>query len=171
MDQLQHDPLTKSQVKQTLYEYLYTPVEKQFRTRIDTLIIRNTLLGQHSHKSFHYKGVLYSCDSAPPPRKWNRLVPQLKEQMEDYLRDMDDLNRRELPYVLGFINQVLNSSNHFEDYLRLLPECLHPPLKKLIASCPCHNGSLVDDRIEQLVKANQMPIALIKQRMVSNLIL
>lgn len=171
MTTLQHEPLTKRQVKAVLYEFLYTPAEKQFRTRLDTLIVQNTLITGFSHKSFNYKGVLYSCDTTPAPRKWNKLSPQLKDQMDEYLQEVDELNRKELPYVLGYINQVLNSSSNFGDYLKLFPECLHPPLKKLIDSCPCHTAVLEPRRIAELTKQHQDSIILIKKRMVINLLI
>lgn len=171
METLQHDPLTKVQVKEALYAYLYTPVIKQFQTRLNTLIVKNTLLIGSPHKSFHYKGNFYSCDDKPAPRRWNKLVPQLHALMDGYLKDHQDLNRREMPYVMGYINQVLNSSNNFGDYMKLFPECLHPPLHRLIASCPCHTTTLLDEKAAALNLQNAVPISLVKQRMVTNLLI
>lgn len=171
MDTLQHDSLTKQQVKDALYEFLYTPSGNRLQERLNTLIIRNMQLAGYTHKSFYYKGVCYSCDDAPPPKRWNKLLPQLKEQMEDYLRDMEQINRYELPFVIGYINQALNASNNFGDYLRLFPDCLHPPLQKLIATCPCSTAALSDDKVEKIIDKNRVPINMIKQRMLTNLII
>jgi hypothetical protein len=171
MEPLRHDPLTKIQIKEALYDFLYTPVVDSMAARLKALIVKNALLGGYHHKSFHHKGVLYSCDDTPAPKRWNRLLPQLKPMMEEYLRDMDAINRRELPFVLGFINQVLNSSNNFGDYLKLFPDCLHPPLQKLQESCPCHTKALGDDTINSMTQTNLVPINMIKQRMVTNLLI
>lgn len=171
MDKLEHDPRTKTQIKDAIYAFLYEPVQRQFKARIETLIARNTILGGYSHKHFVYKGVVYNAEVSPPPLKKNRLMPQLRNDMESFLRDQAQLNTHELPYVLGFINQVLNSSNDLTDYLRVLPESIHQPLQKLIATCPCRTTHLPEEKVDQLKAKNQESINLIKQRLVTNLII
>jgi hypothetical protein len=171
MEQLQYDPRTKQQIKDALYDFLYTPVQNQFKLRLDTIIIRNTLLAGHGHKSFNYKGEFYSCDNGPLPRVWNRLMPHLRPMMDEYLQELKELNEKELPYVVGYINKVLNASNELGDYLRLLPESTHGPIQKLIETCPCHGKKLSDDEITALRDRNQTPIDMMKARMVTNLLI
>ena len=171
MEQLQHDPRTKQLIKDTLYEFLYRPIENQFKNRLEVLIVRNTLLGGYSHKSFNYKGVLYSSDNGAPPRKSNRLMLQLKPAIDEYLFDLKQLNERELPFVIGFINQVLNASNDLQDYLHIFPESIHQPLEKLIATCPCQAKQLSDEKIVELREKNQASINMMKARMVTNLLI
>lgn len=171
MEQLQHDPRTKQLIKDVLYDFLYDPVRNQFQRRLDVLIVRNTLLGGYSHKSFTYKGVLYSSDNGSPPRKANRLVPQLKDSMDEYLADLKQVNEQEVPFVIGFINQVLNASNNLTDYLRILPDSVHYPLEKLIDKCPCRDKKLNDDTVDQLREKNKTSIDMMKARMVTNLLI
>lgn len=171
MEQLLYDPRTKQQIKEALYGFLYDPVQNQFKTRLDTLIIRNTLLGGHRHKSFNYRGIDYSCDTDPLPRKRNQLLAQLHTEMNGYLEDMKELNEQELPFVLGYINQVLNSSNNLQDYLRLLPDSVHYPIEQFIANCPCRTQALSDEKVAQLHEKNAASINLMKQRQVLNLII
>ena len=168
---LQHDPRTKLQIKELLYAFLYEPVERQFKQRLHTLITRNTVIMGASHQSFSYKGNLYSNDPAPIPRKLNRLVPQLHADMDAYLADLKQLNDREVPYVMGFINQVLNASNDPHDYLRLLPSSVHQPIQALIDSCPCRTKKLTDEQVQEMQTRNQQSIDLVKQRMVTNLLI
>jgi hypothetical protein len=117
--------------------------------------------------------VLYTSESTPPPamRARNKLLPQLRPPMDEYLKDVQQLNTIELPFVLGFINQVLNASNSLQDYLRLLPESVHRPVLQMVASCPCHTTQLPDERVLQLVEKNVDSIALMKQRLVTNLLI
>lgn len=171
MDTLDHDPRTKQQIKDALYSFLYEPVRRQFKSRIETLIARNTILGGYSHKHFVYKGVIYNSEASLAPHKKTRLLAQLRAPMDEYLVDLDQLNNRELPYVLGFINQVLNASSDLSDYLRVLPESVHYPLNKLLATCPCRTTQLAEDRVEALKLKNQEPINLMKQRLVTNLLI
>lgn len=168
---LQHDPRTKLQIKELLYAFLYEPVERQFEQRLHTLITRNAVITGASHQSFSYKGNLYSNDPAPIPRKLNRLVPQLYADMDAYLADLKQLNDREVPYVMGFINQVLNASNDLHDYLRLLPSSVHQPIQALIDSCPCRTKKLTDEQVQEMQTRNQQSIDLVKQRMVTNLLI
>jgi hypothetical protein len=170
-EHLQHDPKTKSQIKDILYGLLYAPVQQQFKQRLDAIIVHNTVVGGYTHKSFMYRNVLYSCDSTAAPRKMNRLMPAVMLDMADYLKDLKQLNEKEVPYVLGYINQVLNSTNNLSDYLRLLPEAVHGPLKAFIVTCPCHTQTLHADTVAMLQAKNEDSINLIKTRMVTNLII
>lgn len=171
METLQHDPRTKQQIKDMLYAFLYEPVQRQFKQRLDTLIKRNTAINGASHLSFTYRGHLYTCDIAPPPRKLNRLNPQLVPDMDAYLADVKQLNDKEVPYVLGFINAVLNASNDLHDYLRVFPQSLHPPIQKLIDSCPCRTKKLTDAEVREMQAKHQQYIDLAKQRLVTNLLI
>ncbi len=170
-EQLQHDPRSKSQVKDALYYFLYTPVLKQFENQLENLIIKNTIAIGGSHKSFWYKDKLYTCDTATPPRKLNRLAPQFKAEMDTYLTEIEQLNSYELPRVLGFITKVLNTSNSLTDYLEVLPTAVHRPLQQLIATCPCRTKSLSPDSVKELQDSNQVAIALLKQRLVTNMLI
>jgi hypothetical protein len=170
-EQLQHDPRTKQQIKEAIYAFLYAPIEKQFKHRLDGLIIRNAVFCGYSHKSFMFKNVLYNCDTNPLPRKMNRLDAQFHGEMADLLKEQKDINEKEMPFVLGYINQVLNSSNDLHDYLRLLPQAVHGPVEALIATCPCRGRKLPDEAVDILQKKNQNPIELMKQRMVTNLLI
>ena len=171
MDKLEHDPRTKQQIKDALYAFLYEPVTRQFKTRLDTLITRNAVMGGFSHKHFTYKGVLYNAEATMPPLKKNRLVPALRVLMDEYLADLARLNENEHPFVLGFINQVLNASSDLADYLRVLPESVHSPLQSLLATCPCRSTSRPEDKAEQLRLKNQVAIDLLKKRLVANLLI
>lgn len=170
-ENLQHDPRTKQQIKEVLHTFLYAPIEKQFKARLDALIVRNAVACGYSHKSFMFKNVLYNCDTNPLPRKMNRLDARFHGEMVDLLKEQRDINEKEMPYVLGYINQVLNSSNDLCDYLRLLPQAVHSPLEALIATCPCRGKKLPEEAVDILQKKNQTPIELMKQRMVTNLLI
>ena len=171
MEPLQHDPKTKQQIKDMLYGFIYTPVQKQFANGLAVIVNKNTTMLGAKHNSFIYKGEVYSCDIAPTPRIMNKLVPLLIPVMNQYLADLKELNTKELPYVLGYINKVLNSSNDLCDYLRVLPQALHAPIERYIATYPCRANHLTDKAVLELVSTNQEPINLIKQRLVTNLLI
>lgn len=171
MAAIEHDPRTKQYIKEELYSFLYGPVLKKFKQRLDQIIIRNSVMLNSGYKSFSYKGILYAVDGEEIPRKLNRLVPQMKETMDEYLEDVRKLNNYELPRVLGFITQVLNSSNSFPDYLAVLPESIHRPLTKMMQTCPCREHQLNSDLLESIKKSNEHSIDLLKQRLVNNLLL
>lgn len=171
MENLTHDPRTKSVIKDAICEFLYQPVQRQFKTRIDTLIHRNTIMGGFTHKHFIYRGVVYNSEATPPTIKKNRLVPALRADMEEYLLDQIKLNQEELPFVVGFINQMLNSSSDLTDYLRVLPESVHHPIRTLMGTCPCRTTSLPEDRVESLKERNKASIDMMKMRLAANLLI
>ena len=170
-ENLIHDPRTKQQIKDILYDHLYGPVLGQFKKRIEALIVRNSKAIGSPYLSFVYKGEIYVCEGEKLPRRMNRLTPALQQEMDDYLRDQKEINDKELPYVIGFITQVLNSSNDLHDYLRVLPAAVHAPIQKLIDSCPCRTKKLTDAMVQDLMIRNSSYIEMMKRRMVANLIL
>lgn len=166
------DPTIKQQIKDGLYDYLYKPVLAQAKQRLSGIIQQNCMLLNSPHESFIYKGTVYVTeDNVRLPRQMNRLHLSLYPAMEDHLTELRKLNEEEMPYVLGFINQVLNSSNDLHDYLRILPPSIHQPIQELIASCPCRTVKLSNETVEQLQKKNEHSILLIKKRQVINLLL
>lgn len=171
MGEIVHDPKTKQYIKNKLLEMLYKPVEDILEKRLQDIIIRNTILIKGTHKHFLYKGELYNIDDSPVPRKLYRLSDSLKEEMDDYLAEIKELNQQEVPYVVGYINHVLNSSNAFMDYLKLLPDALHECVKKIASACPCKNDKLSPEAIDAIKTKNKKPIDLMKQRMVINAVI
>jgi hypothetical protein len=172
MEQLQFDGRTKQIIKDSLLDFLYLPVERHFKHRLDTIIIRNTILGGHAEKTFHYKGQQYHCEETRlAPRAWNKLDSSLRADMDEYLRDVSEIEERERPFIEGYIIKVLNSSNAFGDYLRLLPDSAHQPLMSFMQACPCQTKQLNDARIEELLVKNKHTINMMKTRMVTNLLL
>jgi hypothetical protein len=169
---LLYPPLTKVAIKYSLQRYLYSAVLDDFQNRIDEIIEQNTILGKYNSKHLFYKGNYYFGNGPvlwASVRKYNKLVPDLKDKMEQYLKDKKEFEEEE-HYVLGFFNQVLNASTKLEDYLKIFPECLHSALKKMFAPFPEYPGSLEDSVIAEIIKKNKKPISLIKQRMVLNLL-
>ena len=180
MENLQHDPRTKMQIRDLLFSFLYTTVEQSFKHRLESLIMHNTvIIGAtnklagigDTHKSFIYRGEIYSMDKSTPPRKMNRLSPKLVPDMDKYLRELKQLNEYEVPFVVGYINRVLNSSNDLYDYLRMFPKSIHPPIEKLIASYPHRATHLTDEEVQGILDNNTQSISLIKQRMAINLVI
>jgi hypothetical protein len=170
MEPLLYDPRTKQQIKDALWQFLYQPVKEQFAQRLLTLIQRNTMLGGYSHNSFRYKGEFYSDGTPLKGYKWNNLLPALRPEMDAYLKEVKELNDKEIPYVIGFINQVLNASNDLNDYLRLLPPSVHAPIYEIIAACPCRHTQLSPEKVLEIKEQNKESIALMKQRQVINLL-
>jgi hypothetical protein len=168
---IQYDPRTKQQLKDLLYSYLYLPVEKASKAKLSKLILRNSSLMGNSKKAFTYKGAVYSLDDNQSYRNTNRLHKLLYPDMDEHLKEVTILNTTELPFVVGFITSVLNSSNSIQDYLNLLPASIHSPIEQLAATCPCRLCNLSPELVHSMQVKNKEPIELIKRRMVLNLLI
>lgn len=170
-DTIQYDPRTKQQIKELLYKQLYSPVEKASKDKLSGLILRNSSIMGNSRTSFTYKGVVHSIEDSPSYRNSNRLHQSLYLDMNEYLKEVTQLNTMELPFVIGFINNVLNASNSLQDYLNVLPSSVHEPIRQLVTQCPCRSCQLSLEEVQKLIDTNKRPIALMKQRMVLNLLI
>jgi hypothetical protein len=52
-----------------------------------------------------------------------------------------------------------------------LPESVHDPVRQLLDSCPCKAKKLTDETVEFLKGKNKSSIDMMKNRMVTNLII
>ena len=171
MDKLDYDRTAKLKLKDAICEYLYEPMRRAFKERLDSLIVRNTTLGGYDHKHFVYKGVVYNGEASAPPIRKNRLAASLRAEMDEYLAEQAEVNQKEIPFVVGFINQTLNSSDNITDYLQVLPDAVHYPVEQLAATCPCRTSTLASDKAQELRDANQLASSMMKKRLVRNLLL
>lgn len=167
------DPRMKGAIKDALIQHLYEPVERAFKRQLDEIIIGNTLAGNYTTKSFHYKGVQYTCEPGLPPRNWNKLLPQFKARMDEYLAEVRDIDERERPFIFGFLNQVLNSSNHLADYYALIPDSAHAAIRglKMDTSLMYDYPLMPKDKMDRIIAQNQTAITMLKTRLVTNLLL
>ena len=90
--------------------------------------------------------------------------------MSEYLAEVKQLNK-ELPFVIGYINQVLNASNDLCDYLRLLPDAVHRPVQSLIDTCPSKAKKMSQEAVSLLQEKNSASIDMMRRRMVTNLLI
>jgi hypothetical protein len=167
------DPRMKGSIKDALVQFLYEPVERAFKRQLDEIIVANTLAGKYAVKSFHYKGLQYTSEPGIPPRSWNKLLPHLKARMDEYLAEVKDIDERERPIIFGFINQVLNASNHLADYYALFPDSAHQPIRalKLDTDLMYAYPLIAKDKMDRILEQNKPAIELMKARMVTNLLL
>lgn len=171
--ELKHAAKTKTQIRDVLHHYLYRPVLLKLERELDAIIVANNQIIRSSYECFMYRNELYkkSTFKGLPPRPSNRLDKSLFERMDKYIDTVGDLNQYEMPYVMGFVNQVLNSSDDLMDYLRVFPKLLHSPLQEMIDSCPCKNTKLAPETVADMQHRNHENIELIKQRLAYNLLL
>lgn len=172
MTALAYDPKTKLRIRDAIYDHLYGPAEEKFQRRLEQLIKQNTSIYRNTQPCFKYKGEVYTLEPGKiVPRPTNWLDQSLYADMEAYLSDVNEMKEDELPYVMGYLNKVLNASDSFQDYYKLFPEAIHPVLRKLENSCPCRNDLLDDKTIEKIRNSNVIAIRRIKRRMTLNLLL
>ena len=156
---------SKQLIKDTLYEFLFEPVNTSLKKQLEHLVYRNCVVCHYTHKSLTYKGVVYNFDTEAPPRRWNRLTAELRPTMDKIIQETEELANYEVPYVMGYITKALNSSHNILDTMALLPECVHPAFKQFFNTLPTLS-------LEPAKKVfNQKAVDLIKQRMVMNLLL
>ena len=171
MSEILHHALRAKQIiKNSLLQLLYNHFMRAHVEEINRIISANTQLQKCSHNSFHYKGHTYSYSAVPIKTSPNKLHESLYARMEHALNELTKINREELPYVTGFINKVLNSTDHFCDFLQIFPEAIHEPIKILADICPCKTAQLSADKIEKIKTDHAKVIDLIIQRQVTNMI-
>lgn len=167
----QYDPRIKQQLKDELYDQLYQPVKRRFKDRLDAIIRHNASLLASPFEGFSYKGEVYKINPrVRTPLKVDRLDPSLRPMMDKYLADLDQLNREEVPFVVGYLTRVLNATDDLQDCLKLLPEALHPTIQAIIDNCPCRTERLDAQAADQFREQHRRELEAVKQRLMQNLL-
>lgn len=166
------DPKTKKFIKDSIYLFLYGNMESHYEKRLMSLIVHNSTILKNGQYAFIYKGEKYGrTEKDKCVRPLNRLHKSLHSEMDEYLMELNHLNAYEIPYVMNYINQVLNSTDSFQDYYRLFPESMHQPLREIAQKCPCSIAILPDSRVTEIRDGNTQSIDLIRKRLTQNLLL
>jgi hypothetical protein len=173
--QSQHNTLqtlNKQQIKDTLCAELYDPVIKQFKTRLQGLAGLNSFLARHSNSSFTFRGKLYNHDHDRPllvePRE---LISSLHHLMDCYLEDLDEINHRELPLVLDYINRLLNHSNDFQHHPNGITDEWPGPNKHRSSSNTYTGYSSQLEHLNFIANQDLKALGFINQRRARNLLL
>lgn len=162
--------LMKSRIKYAIDDHLYTHLRKHQAMELRKIVVANARALSSSQTGFMYRGEWYSLDPREtPPRRKDRLLPELHPQMDEYLQELREYSDNVKPYVFGFINQVLNASNSVVDYRALLPDVLHPTLDSLHLYESA--ARLTPETITEIQSRNQEPIQMIKTRLALNLLM
>lgn len=158
----------KQEVRNHLLTYIYEKAEEEKAVQMDSLVMANTLLHKDAPMAFLYKGEVYRHSQIR--RTFARaplLDKNLHERMDAWLKEQDNLLDEKV-FISGFLTTVLNASNHMEDYLKILPECLHPALREYPTTSAL--PAVGDDVIQRILTRNQNAIQRIKRRLTLNLI-
>ena len=166
MDPVQPDPTFKQTIKDMLYGHLYNPVNEQFTERLKEIVRQHCQMMHATQPYFLYRGKLYTSDrTVKRTERVRHLARALEPQMSEYLADLKDLTDYEIPMVLGFFNNMLNSTSEVQDYLRILPEAVHTPLLEYLLDHPGTTTSLTDEQVAEIQAKNAVPIGLLKGRL------
>lgn len=173
MSELNYSPESKQNIKDAIYTALYAQVNERYQAALDKLIHRNSVICGNTQDAVWHKGTIYRTQTAPlhTPKPVNKLDASLFQEFNELEDSRNYLNTQEMPYVIGYVNQILNSTASFEDYYDLLPDALHGVLDKMQQQCPCRTQELTQDVVEALKAQNQKPLDLLRQRLVSNLLM
>lgn len=163
--------MSKKDIKDAIFDFIYSKTMGEYQKVLDNLIIKNTVLIKSFDEHFVYKNITYSIGKPPVTYRKNRLHESLYPEMDKYLSELKTLNTEEIPYVINFINSVLNTSNLLGDYLHIFPKYVHPPIQVLINQCPCRNDSVSQKDIDTIISKNLKAVEFIKLRITMNLLI
>lgn len=151
---------------------MYLGTQRRFDKLLLSIITRNTVACKFSHNSFSYKGQFYNGEMTVPRYKNQRLMPELHTVMDEYIAEGTDIKLNEEPYVLGFFNKMLNLTSSIDDYLAILPDCMHRAIHTLNIEPQFRlPRELSDDQVAQFKQEHASWILLLKKRMVLDLVL
>lgn len=160
----------KKQMADWLLAILYNPYFTRQQNTLDSLINRNMRLQESPYQCFTYKGEYYGPLYSKPILR-PKLHPELHPEMVAFVEERSRVNVEEMPYITNYITKVLNSSDSYNDWLKLLPDCMKAPVYELLASEQSQPDQLTNECVAQILAEHDVSIQKMKQRMATNLIL
>lgn len=165
------DPRTKQAIKLNLEDVMYANTARRELNKLQNISTKNMALMAHPHNSFSYKGEYYNFEQVPLRYKNQRLMVELQPAMDKWLADKKHLELTEKPFVIGFFNKVLNSTNSIDDYFALLPDWMH----RAIRSLPLTPESMLpreldDDQVAAFKVTHADWLLMLKKRMILDLV-
>lgn len=122
-------PRAKAEMLKAITIFLYKPYDEYCNRIIDWIIEENVKISKTTFLGFRFRGESYFHSSTSErPRFLSPLALELYPQMEEYLKDTETVRLYEHPLVINSITAMLNESQHPNDFLKILPECIHPAL-------------------------------------------
>lgn len=172
---INYDAHFKQTLKDEMFDFLYLKITDEFQDRESSIIRKNMILQGYPYYQFTYKGQMYwdfqPTAHVPGRTPLQKLHPSLHAEMDELIKERDELNNNEVLRSLGFINAVLNTSNNFQDYYSLFPECLYPVLDCMKRECPCRTeATLSTEARTKILTTHANAIEGIRKRLVTNLL-
>lgn len=158
-------------LRNEIQEFMYSKVTHHISEKIQEIAEENGALTGSNSTTFAYRGEVYnSVITNRTYVKPEELHPSLRARMDTILSLQEDA-RRERDYTMNFITKVLNKSRSHEDYLAILPDCIHKPILGFLDQLEAMPRMLDGDDIKDLMRFNQKSYDLIKKRMLANMLL
>ena len=157
---------------------LYGQEDQAAKQELDSIIIENCLLQQHSFHGFHYYFKwydlsLFNGQTPNTPRKGVHipLSHTLRDRMDAWIANRKRVMTEERNIVAAYITAVMNTSDSAYDWLRMLPEAVHAPIKNainwfLIMDFP---SELTDEQVETFLTKQERFLNVLKGRLALNL--
>lgn len=163
----------KAEMLKAITAFLYKPYEEHCNTLIDRIIVEHVKLSKATFLGFRFRGKHYFHSSTQDrPRNPTSLSLVLYPQMEELLKDFETVDLYEKPLILNSVNAMLNESQHPNDFLKVLPECLHPALSTFYRTqFPGYDEELTPEKATEIRKRYSKALDAIHIRLATNLIL
>ena len=168
------DPRLKKQLHEVVMAELYEPVLGKQRERLDNIIVQNAKLKSQSY-FLSFEGQVYRhstvSEKARLPLAIPRLCTKLRPAMKAWLETQKRLDHEQL-ITGGVVAAIFLASNHYEDWLRLLPDCIRDGAEAFLSgsTLPTHYPRLSDEQVQAFLDKQAPYLLKIRERRVLNLI-
>ena len=149
---------------------LYNIPRQHIHKKLTDLVEQNSRLRKNQQKCFAYNGEIYQYVNHQHkyPHPMNLLHREVRPQFKEFLQYKDRINvERDL--VLGYCQSLMLFTAAIDDYFLLLPEHLHPTIRKNKAVFPVAEARPAF-AIQDFRLTNEKYIGFMHERMVMNLI-
>ena len=162
--------LTKSFFVDLAMTSLYARVTTIMNKKLSIIIKKNSNMFINTQVSFIHKNEVYSLETNVVYKNLNRLHPDCLLEMTEYLNDWKFLFDYEQPMIKGMLIKTVNNFNNIIDYKHILPYQIHSEIDVAFENCK-EESYVLDPAITAFITKNITNINLIKQKIVSDLLL
>lgn len=164
-------PTIRPGLRDDVINYLYQKDEQSAAEMLSQIIDEHVRLTGQNQLSFMFYGKVYCNQYAAKPMIAPPLHPDLEPRMKAWLLDRLAVEREEKLIVKNLITAILNTSDHPEDWMKLLPPAVHQPIADFAFYNPQLAGStLTPEQVEAFETKQERFLNMLKGRLALNLI-
>lgn len=174
MSHVRDRALFRKNILSHLQKFVYGPFDDYYERELTAIVeLNDAQLGGRTYR-FRYQGKIYDQPRIRVTGKRPQVYHLFEEFHERFQKLLDEkvvIDNEERPFVMNYLTRVLTRSQDTHAAIQALPSVLRRPFVQYIQDNKLETSELNIDEVGEAVGACEKSLALLKQRLMLNILL